>query len=105
MGRSGLCPVHRICDACGSAWDLHPISFGPTLFDSSLFRYMPGKRVRKLASAATADAPKYVRFVDGPGFIVLDPVEPLGESGHTWGDLLALVTCRARENQSSESQG
>jgi hypothetical protein len=32
------------------------------------------------------------RRIDGAGFVALDPEEPLGGSGKTWVDFLALIT-------------
>jgi hypothetical protein len=34
---------------------------------------------------------QYVRWVEGRGVVLIDLAEPLGESGKTAGDLLALV--------------
>src|SRR3990172_4274055 len=69
---AGYTSWHRICDTCGSHWDLYPIQWGPARSRD------PGKII--------------VRWVQGRGEIPLDLAEPLGECPGTWGDLFALVT-------------
>jgi hypothetical protein len=70
---AGYVPWHRICDVCGSHWDLHPITWGP------------------------ARSPEWrddlVRWVQGRGEIPLDRAEPISDDcPHTWGDLADLCT-------------
>jgi hypothetical protein len=81
-------PWHRICDVCGSHWDLHPITWGPARpMDPSPMltgRYLCGCEDPALT---------LVRWVDGRGEIPLDPQERLdAECDATWGDLVAQIT-------------
>jgi hypothetical protein len=62
-------PWHRICDICGSHWDLHPLQFGVLLEHGG-----------------------FMRWVDGRGRIPLERGQTIAESGKTWGDLLDLIT-------------
>jgi hypothetical protein len=108
----GYVPWHRICDVCGSHWDLHPVTWGPCKPDERALEQMT-RRAADLAGPQEwcevcdykggqdkcpthrrepIPDPEYVRFVDGAGYVPLNPAEPLGESGKTWGELLALVT-------------
>jgi hypothetical protein len=66
----GYVPWHRICDVCGSHWDLHPITWGVTRLDDGTL----------------------ARWIDGNGYAPLDPTGPLAGSGKTWRDFLALIT-------------
>lgn len=68
---AGYTPWHRICDSCGSHWDLHPIVWGPTFDpDGSIYRW-----------------------VDGSGKVEIRPDEQvIQNSTVTWGDLLVRVT-------------
>lgn len=90
---AGYVPWHRICDACGSHWDLHPVVWGPMI---------PSEGYLLAVGNGHKPAAEYTRWVDGPGEIPLNKSEPLGQSGKTWGDLLAIITPEqwesAREN-------
>jgi hypothetical protein len=105
---AGYVPWHRICDHCGSHWDLHPITWGPARPRDTMPRlvgtgvYHCGHQVTDPPWCETCQdevpeitreepVPAVVRWVDGVGDVPIDPTEPLGESGQTWGDLLALV--------------
>jgi len=99
----------RICDVCGSHWDLHPITWGPAKPRSPVVEQI-GWRCGHNVAAMDTDGqwcyecqnepiPVYrelplqvVRWEQGRGEIPLDASEPLYDSGRTWGDLLALVT-------------
>lgn len=110
---AGYVPYHRICDVCGSHWDLHPIMWGPGKSTRCAVTHERTGEFRcghDLPEDATwceecndeplpilreIPGPEYVRWVDGRGEIALDPSEPLadydGPIAATWGDLLALI--------------
>ena len=105
-GEGGYVPWHRICDVCGSHWDLHPITWGPRKPTHRLIlpsvssddRYcifcddivIWCRHYPKVQTSALL--PEYSRFVQGQGEIPLDPAELIGDSGRTWGDFLAICT-------------
>lgn len=111
---AGYVPWHRICDRCGSHWDLHQITWGPAKPRQrrpTLVRvpdkYLCGHRPmdpswcedcgdEPVPVVREVPAPEYVRWVDRRGEVPLDPSEPIvdhdDEIVATWGDLLALVT-------------
>jgi hypothetical protein len=99
----------RICDVCGSHWDLHPIEWGPAKPSHPLMEkvgYRCGHDVERDDPQGTwcvecddeadpiyRETPvQYTRWVQGRGEMPLELTEPLYDSGRTWGDLLALVT-------------
>ena len=115
----GYMPWHRICDVCGSHWDLHPTYWGPTQPSDPGPKYIPTGRFRcghdvfdplwrdECGPKPTpifdeVPAPEFTRFKQC-GEVPLDPAESFGDSGKTWGDLLALLTSQmweeAEQNQ------
>ncbi len=84
---AGYVPWHRICDVCGSHWDLHPLGMGigyvpiPDMTGS-----LPPSMLPPLGETPS-------QWRDGPGWVPLDPSMPItDEITATWGDLLALIT-------------
>jgi hypothetical protein len=117
---AGYVAWHRICDVCGSHWDLHPITWGPGKpCDTTPLRVPTGNyRCGHIPPAGETvwcvecedeldplydlvPAPQFVRFIDGIGTVPLEPGEKLFDTNKTWGDLLSLITpemwARARE--------
>lgn len=111
----GYVPWHRICDVCGSHWDLHPVTWGPArprepipaqaarseilLCDecsppskaACVECREHGKHILSPARSATP-AIEVVRWVDGRGEVPIDPSEPItAECPYTWGDVLVAV--------------
>jgi len=118
---AGYSPWHRICDVCGSHWDLHPVTWGPgragknpvlaaeppSQYAVDLCRALMLEegwdddaiaaeiaRLREAHPHVLSDPKTPVRWVDGKGLVLLDPTEPLADSGRTWGDLLACIRHR-----------
>lgn len=77
---AGYVPYHRICDGCGSHWELHPVMWGPML--PSDWYQGPDTEYTFL----------FDRDVHGQREVPLRHNMPFGGSGRTWGDVLAMIT-------------
>lgn len=111
----GYVPWHRICDTCGSHWDLHPVTWGPARLREPI-PAQPARPERLLcdecsppSKAACVEcrehgehilsparpatpAVEVARWVDGHGNVPIDPTELVSTEGpYTWGDVLAAV--------------
>lgn len=84
---AGYVPWHRICDICGSHWDLHPLGMGIALLpvtDPAQQDLPPS--ARRIVGEQPA------QWIDGPGWVPLSAADPIqGADGHTWGELIQLV--------------
>ena len=103
----GFTPWHRICDTCGSHWDLHPLGMG--------IAYAPRSQAGcpihpPSCCTCQPDAePIPSRWIDGRGWVALDGDAAIGPEpnphamgdadgpGRPWRELLALVTPVMRE--------
>lgn len=119
---AGYVPWHRICDVCGSHWDLHPITWGPararrakaaewgpehehsdtcrTWIEEGVPEHVLDEGTgSRCTCGAAARRPRdiqigdLVRWVDGRGEVLLDRAERISaDCPYTWGDLAGLCT-------------
>jgi hypothetical protein len=119
---AGYVSWHRICDTCGSHWDLHPITWGPARpsrpIESPRAQHDDGCDVYweddeypsgrpcscgahdELGPALVAHAELVarsrglVRWVDGRGEVALDCAARVGRDGEgpTWGEFVDRLT-------------
>jgi hypothetical protein len=109
----GYVAFHRICDVCGSHWDLHPIAWGPIRATPEILRQIADRNAQKCETCqewcdtceyegrkrcpahrnhSHAVQAEYVLHQNHVGFAPLNLGDQIGESGKTWGDFLSLVT-------------
>ena len=111
---AGYVAYHRICAVCGSHWETHPLVVsGPVVATDEIraeIAYDAESRCDTcLAWCETCEYQgkrncpthrdhshwpecEYVRFIQGVGYVPIDPDEAIADSGFTWGQALALIT-------------
>jgi hypothetical protein len=83
---AGYVPWHRICDRCGSHWELYPMTWGPARPSSH--------RATARAAELRAKSGGLVRWQDGRGEVPIDPDAHVTDAAEspTWGQFLPLLT-------------